>query len=135
MKRSVLRFIVLAVLVSISFPACVLPNFTAFLQEGKDEVVTVAADQLTLMWDAPASTIDHYTVFFRVHGMSDWVTLANVPADPLPEYTVAHATVGDGEFDFAVVAVDSADHWSSYHTSLDATAQPEGGWYVSWFVQ
>ena len=33
-----------------------------------------------------------------------------------------------------VVAVDASDQMSAYHTSLDDTADPKTGWYVSWDV-
>jgi hypothetical protein len=134
MKRVSLQFWLLAILLFTMLSACALPNCTVFLEAGKSEMVTVAADQVTLQWDPPPSAVDHYTVFFRVHGTPDWVTLADVPADPYPEYTVAHSVLGDGEFDFAVVAVDASDQWSAYHTSLDKTADPQTGWYVSWYV-
>jgi hypothetical protein len=88
-------------------------------------MVMIATEQLTLLWDAPLGAVDHYTVYYRVHGSSDWITLADVPAAPLPEYTAAHSVVGDGEFDFAVVSVDAAAQRSPYHTSLDTTAQPQ----------
>ena len=135
MKRNALRVLVLGAIVAITFPACILPNCAIFRQEGDIKLVSVTADQLTLQWDSPPSAVDHYTVFFRVHGTPDWVTLADVPAAPMPECTVAHTTLGDGEFDFAVVAVDASEMWSSYHTSLDVTAQPQSGWYVSWYAE
>jgi hypothetical protein len=134
MKRTTLWFLVMGPLILTMFSACILPNCTAFLHAGNSEMVTIAADQLTLQWDAPSTAVDHYTVYFRVHGTPDWVTLADVPEVPLPEYTVAHTVVGDGEFDFAVVAVDASDVRSAYHTSLDTTADPQTGWYVSWYV-
>ena len=135
MKRVSLQFWLLVILLFTMLSACVLPDCTVFLKQGKSELVTVTADKIVLLWDAPASAVDHYTVYFRIHGTSDWVELADVPADPNPEYTIQHSTVGDGEFDFAVVAVDAADLRSSYHTSLDTTASPQTGWYVSWYVE
>ncbi len=116
--------------------ACVLPDFSAFAgpTPDKGELVTITAEQLTLIWDAPLGAVDHYTVYYRVHGSSDWITLADVSAAPQPEYTAVHSVVGDGEFDFAVVSVDASAHRSAYHSSLDVTAQPKSGWYVSWYV-
>jgi hypothetical protein len=133
-KITGLWFLVVGPLMLTIFTACVLPNCTTFLDHGNSEMVAVAADQLMLQWDAPPTAVDHYTVYFRVHGTSDWVTLSDVPADPNPEYMVAHLVTGDGEFDFAVVAVDASDQMSAYHTSLDHTADPQTGWYVSWYV-
>ncbi len=114
--------------------ACALPDFSAFYDEIDSKRVSIASNTLTLQWDAPPSAIDHYTVYYRVHGSTDWIALADVPSDPQPEYTIQHSTVGDGDFDFAVVSVNASAQKSEYHTSLDSTAQPETGWYISWSV-
>jgi hypothetical protein len=97
-------------------------------------MVSITTEQLTLQWDVPMGAVDHYTVYYRVHESADWIVLADVPADPQPEYTAAHSAVGDGEFDFAVVTVDASAQRSAYHTSLDTTAQPQTAWYISWYV-
>jgi hypothetical protein len=118
--------------------ACVLPDFSAFTPPDNGgvngELVTITTGQLTLLWDVPLGDVDHYTVHYRVHGSSDWTMLADVPAAPQPEYTILHSVLGDGEFDFAVVTVDGAAQKSTYHTSLDTTAQPQTGGYVSWIA-
>lgn len=134
-RWSVLWLLVMGPFVIVTMYACVLPNCTVFLEEGKSEMVTVSADQIVLLWDPPASAVDHYTVYFRIHGTPDWVVLGDAAADPQPQFTVKHSDVGDGEFDFAVVAVDASAQMSAYHTSLDNTASPETGWYVSWYVE
>lgn len=134
-RWSVLWLLAMGPFMLAAMHACVLPNCTVFLEEGKSEMVTVNADQIVLLWDPPASAVDHYTVYFRIHGTTDWVVLGDAPAEAQPQYTVKHSVVGDGEFDFAVVAVDASAQTSAYHTSLDATASPETGWYVSWFVE
>mgnify|MGYP001045096978 CR=1 FL=1 len=48
--------------------------------------------------------------------------------------TVAAVAAEFGVYRFAVVSVDASDLRSTYHTSLDTTAQPQSGWYVSWDV-
>ena len=97
-------------------------------------MLLITTNTLTLQWDAPVSAMDHYTVYYRVHESTEWVALGNAPADPQPEYTILHSTVGDGEFDFAVASVNASAKTSDYHTSLDKTAQPENGWFVLWLV-
>lgn len=112
--------------------ACAFYDISSFFDNDDSEMVMITTDTLTLQWDAPTSPLDHYTVYYRVHGSTDWLALADVPAAPQPECTILHSVVGDGEFDFAVVSMNAADMMSDYHTSLDSTAQPDGGWYVSW---
>ena len=72
-----------------------------------------------------------YQVYFRIHGTADWVQLGEAPAAPAPQYTVLHTTLGNGEFDFGVIAVYDTSQ-SSRHTSLDASASPTTGWYLRW---
>jgi hypothetical protein len=112
--------------------ACVLPDFGSHVGGDESEMVSITTNTLTLQWDPPASAIDHYKVYYRVHGATDWLALGDVPSGPLPEYVILHSTLGDGEFDFAVVSVNASAMMSDYHTSLDGTAQPDSGWYVSW---
>ncbi len=95
--------------------------------------VPVTADTIILQWDASSGDVSHYTVYFRAHGASDWTELGDVPAGPAPEFTVPYSAMpGNGEYDFGVVAVGSTGQRSGYHTSLDPTASPQTGWYVSW---
>lgn len=112
--------------------ACSLPDFSL---SNSGEMIAIIADQATLQLDEPSGTIDHYTVCYRTHGSLNWIALADVPANPQPEYTVEHSVLGNGEFDFAVVAVDAAEQRSTYHSSLDITAEPQTGRYVLWFVR
>jgi hypothetical protein len=91
-----------------------------------------SAALITLLWNPPSGDPPvAYRVFFRIHGTADWVQLGEIPASPDPQYTVQHSTLGNGEYDFGVLAVyDSAQ--SSLHTSLDPSAEPTTGWYLKW---
>lgn len=124
--------------------ACPLYNPAAFIQHetapagqnqtGPDDVLSTAA-QITLEWDPPstgASSVASYAVSYRVHGASSWTVLATVPASSQPSYSVLHSAIGDGSYDFAVAAVDSTGTSSPLHTSLDPTADPTTGWYLTW---
>ena len=89
------------------------------------------ADQVVLAWDAPPGLVQSYRVYFRIHGETDWVLMEEIPAVPSPQYTVLHSTLGNGQFDFGVIAVYASDE-SAVHTSLDQTASPQTGWYLEW---
>jgi hypothetical protein len=116
--------------------ACALYNPTAFIKS-KDvpqEKLSEAA-QITLQWDPPASggsQVVSYAVSYRIHGTSPWQSLATIPAIAQPSYTVLRSVIGTGTFDFAVASVDSSGQTSPLHTSLDPTADPTSGWYLSW---
>ncbi len=89
----------------------------------------ITADQITLQWDPPTETPDHYDVFYRIHGASDWSELGQASQ---ADYTVLHSTLGNGQFDFAVASVNTQNVSSGLHSSLDQTAIPSTGWYVEW---
>ncbi len=115
---------------------CVLYDPTAFLK-GKaptadPQMVESSADPIILAWDPPASEVAKYIVSFRIHGESSWVPLGEVPAVPAPEFAVQYATLGDGDFDFAITAENASGEKSNVHMSLDPTAQPPSGWFLRW---
>ena len=96
------------------------------------EVKSVSTE-ITLAWDPPPTPIQSYELFFRIHDAADWYSLAaGLPDDPEPEYTVQHAAVGNGIFDFGVKAVNAEAVESSMHQSLETSAQPDTGWYLVW---
>ena len=148
--RSYLRTLlcVLAPLVLLPFCGCTVMSLMAFTYdkaeaedleggapEGEDPLgIGVFDPQVTLAWSPPPSEVDSYKLLMRVHGTTDWYVLAEaIAAAAEPEHTVLHSdpAVGDGDFDFGVVAVKDTDS-SLMHTSLDVTAQPDTGWYLSW---
>jgi hypothetical protein len=107
--------------------------------EGTDPgEIEITENSVTLAWDAPSQDIDFYRVLFRIHGAvppASWLVLEeNLSANPSPEYTVNNADVGNGIFDFGVVAKDmeAGTEESALHSSLDTTAQPDTGWYLIW---
>jgi hypothetical protein len=98
------------------------------------EKVLCSAAEVTLAWDAPPSEIATYKIFYRSHESGSWILFDEIPADDDPEYTLFHGDFGNGDYDFGVVAVDPETEESAMHTSLDDTAQPESGWYLSWVL-
>ncbi len=135
-------YLLLAVF-ALSLSACPLYNPAAFIQHqttngqqstGADDILSTAT-QATLQWNPPASgasQVASYVISFRTHGTSTWNSLATVPASTQPSYVVLRTAIGSGSFDFAVAAVSSTGATSPLHTSLDATADPTTGWYLSW---
>jgi hypothetical protein len=137
MKTKVRLLLVLCFFLLVSFlSGCVLYDPAAFVKAApataKAVMVESSADQITLLWDPPASEVTKYIVNFRIHEEKDWVPLGEVPAVPLPEFTVLYSQLGTGDFDFGVVAVNAANEKSNVHISLDPTAQPPTGWYLHW---
>jgi len=98
------------------------------------EKVLSSAEEITLAWDPPPSEIATYKIFYRSHESGTWILFDEIPADDNPEYTLYHGDFGNGDYDFGVVAVDTETAESAMHTSLDDTAQPETGWFLSWVL-
>jgi hypothetical protein len=96
------------------------------------EKVLCSTEELILAWDPPYSGITSYKIFYRSHESGSWILLDEIPADDDPEYILHHGDFGNGDYDFGVVSVDAETAESAMHTSLDDTAQPESGWYLSW---
>ena len=122
-------FFVLIVLVG-----CPLPTV-----DDPQQMIRVKSTILTLAWDPPvanpglgATSVSKYRIYYSNHGASEWVLLDEIDSTVNPQYTVSHGTLGDGVYDFAVSAVTSSGQESSYHTSMDAAANPMTGWYAWW---
>lgn len=98
-------------------------------------------DSIRLAWNAVTTDvngdptyIDHYNVYYRARGSTTWTFLGEAPDIQDPWYEIWHSDIGDGYWEFAVVAVDVNGNESGYHTSLDQNANPAGGWYLLWVV-
>ncbi len=137
-----LACIIFVIVVAFQFSGCALPDLGAFMKDTdsgqtkavQKQMVTWSADQLVLRWDPPVATVSNYNVYYRVHGTDNWTPLGEIAAVAEPRFTVQHSTLGNGSFDFAVVARNAEGLTSAYHTSLDLTADPSTGWYVSWQI-
>ncbi len=136
-RRSHFYFLlILLPLFLLSLFGCPLYNPAAFIEHKTDpDAISSKSTQATLQWNQPVSggsQVVSYTVSYRLHGSSTWILLATVPASSQPSFTVLRSVVGAGDFDFAVAAVDSIGTESPLHTSLDPTANPATGWFLSW---
>ncbi len=133
--------IIFVIVVAFQFSGCALPDLGSFMKDSDpgqtkavQKQITWSADQLTLQWDPPAQTVANYSIYYRTHGTSGWASLGEITAVPQPEYVIQHSTLGNGTFDFAVVAKNAEGDTSDYHTSLDSTAEPSTGWYITWQI-
>ncbi len=142
-KAKLPLFLIIASLLILIFSGCPLYTMAAFKQELEGEKpggqigadpIEVFSDQLqvTLAWDSPPSAVDSYKILFRMHGTEEWFLLNQIPAVPTPEIIIDHADLGNGMFDFGITAVDSGGLESVVHISLDVTAEPDTGWYLTW---
>ena len=141
-RRSLLNLFFICMTPFLLFVNCALPDFEEFSDEatagaagqkvGLPQEVSIGSEEITLTWDPPPSSIKEYKVLYRDHGTTGWTEKAVIPAVPSPEYTFYHADLGNGAFDFAVLAVDNDDNESAIHSSLDGTASPSSGWYIIW---
>ena len=114
--------------------ACEMPDFSALFGDSDQQKITSSAEEIVLEWDAPSqTTVALYDIYVRDHGTSNWETLGSIDAIPQPEYAVAYSTLGNGTYDFAIVALSIDSIRSNYHSSLDPTAQPDTGWYLAWY--
>ena len=87
-----------------------------------------------MQFPSPPLAVATYRVYWRPHVSGVWNLLVEIPATPHPALTIKHSDLGDGEYDFAVRAVDTNGGVSGFHSSLDASAIPFGGWYILWFT-
>lgn len=113
---------------------CDLPSSGAY-------PIRLGSPTITLAWDPPAVqpsfapfAPSSYRVYWRTHLGGVWHLLAEVPASASPSLLVRHSDLGDGAFDFAVRAINLRNAASRFHTSLDAEADPQGGWYLIWLI-
>lgn len=95
--------------------------------------VISSAESITLAWDPSPSAVTLYRLYFRIHDTSTWYSLPDsAEAVPSPEYKVSHTGIEPGPYDFGVKAVNAEDFESNMHMSIDATAEPDTGWYLIW---
>ncbi len=100
--------------------------------------IPVTADSISLSWDPPAGGlpgmlgVSSYRIYYRPHDTLAYTMIAEVPASSGTSYQLSHAAIGDGQFDFAVAAINGIGLSSDLHESVDWNAAPMGGWYIIW---
>jgi len=130
----------LLVFLSLCLSLVTLDNCGKSTEAGPDQIFR-NSKSIRLEWNAVTKDInggityiDHYNVYYRAHGATDWIFIDQVPDIQDPWIEIWHSDIGDGYWEFAVVAVDVNNNNSDYHTSLDQSAIPAGGWYLLWVV-
>lgn len=131
-RRAPAARVLATLLASVALAGCGFPE----LFHGEARQVEVKGQSITLAWDPPPAADRmgpaSYEVYVAPVGTTDWEFLAEVAASDNPRYRVRHSEVGSGRWVFAVRAIMADDRMSEYHASVDATADPIGGWYVYW---
>jgi hypothetical protein len=135
LKRLVLFLLVLMFL--LPGAGCKLPHVSWKEDEaaGEPDQYVVTNAEITLAWDPSPSEVVSYRLYYRNHGAEEWIFVAEVSSSDAPECTIAHASFGNGDFDFGVMAINDGAAESAIHTSLDTTACPLNGWYLHWEVE
>ncbi len=125
-------FIIFIFLLLVAFQNCQWMDY-------EPSKLVINTEYIQLEWDPPPVDEEYdflpvvsYKIYYRIHGMNDWILLDLIPAEQNPRYTVYHSEVGNGSYDFAVSAVYLSDIESLIHSSLDTSADPIGGWYIIW---
>jgi len=122
-------------LIGVVFSGCAMYDpsiFGALQDDSKPEKKMTSEAQITLAWDPPSTPVQSYNIYYRIHDEALWNLLAEIPAAAEPLYTISIDDLGPGTYDFGISAVDQDDNESALHTSLDITADPKSGWYLSW---
>ncbi len=107
--------------------------------DSEASMIRIKSATLTIAWDPPDVNphfsgyhASRYRIYYSEHNAGSWHLLDEIPATKNPEFTIGHSAMGDGVYDFAISAVTSGGQESSFHTSLDVSADPMTGWYVWW---
>ena len=101
--------------------------------------IIVKGSSFTLAWDSggpeipnnPNRAVD-YKVYYRAHGSYYWRFLMEVESTGSLECVITDKYIDYGRYDFAVSAVSEQGNESTFHSSLDRTANPFTGWYINW---
>jgi hypothetical protein len=91
----------------------------------------VAGESFTLAWDPAGGDVTGYEVYYRPHGSDSWTELGTTGTTDT-QFEVSSAILDYGTYEFAVAATIDGGGTTEYHTSLDATADPDSGWYLEW---
>jgi hypothetical protein len=98
------------------------------VEEPGPALIVVQNSEFTMTWNEGVGA-DEYRVYQRERGSGEWSLLESVVG--VPELTVNDSMLSYGEYEFAVTTVQDGVE-SGFHTSLDKTADPATGWYLSW---
>lgn len=124
--------VTLIALTSILLQSCPAP----FAGNAEASQITLKSSNAVLSWDPPHASHRFGPTAYRIYcskrGSGGWMYLGEIAATESPSYTVKYEDLGSGLWTFAVRAVYPGRGVSNLHSSLDATADPFGGWYVNW---
>lgn len=113
--------------------SCTNPAISRVTGNDEPEIeVVYTKPSLTLAWHSDeGSSENSYNVYYKSHGNAYW-SLLDRTLNSSPVFTIEYSQLGEGSWDFGVSMVDIHGVESEIHSSLDTTAVPETGWYVTW---
>jgi len=94
--------------------------------------ILVVDPEFTLAWDYDQESTGAYSVYYREYETLQWSIL--VEGLMVPSLNIDSSILEYGEYEFAVSFTPENGEESELHTSLDATALPDTGWYLVWEV-
>ncbi len=98
------------------------------------EEISYSETSMTLEWDYDSdSSVDYFNLYHKTHDSTVWLLLDSTE-NSIAEFSVEYSVLGSGSWDFGVAAVDFDGSESEIHSSLDTTADPDTGWYLTWNV-
>lgn len=119
--------LIIAVLIGCRFD---IPSRYSIDATDPAQKLTRSGVEFALEWDDDSGNTAYYRVFSRIRGAREWELLATGLSSPT--LVITREALAYGEYEFAVGKVDRGGSESPLHTSLDADAIPETGWYLEW---
>ncbi|MBN2656306.1 MAG: hypothetical protein JXR86_04540 [Spirochaetales bacterium] len=106
------------------------------LIQSNDRIVEIIKTdrEITLEWESYSDSDVSYNLYFKIHGSPLWRSLDTV-YNGTPRFSLSISRIGEGSWDFGVSAVDSEGYESEIHSSLDYSADPAAGWYLTWMEE
>ena len=94
------------------------------------QLLVVRGENFTLAWDGGPEPVAEYRAYTRQHGTVEWTQIA--AGLEAASISIDTTILAYGVYEFAVSSVAADGTESDLHTSLDPTADPGTGWYLSW---
>jgi len=139
-----LKFVIFFTIIPfvIIMTTCTIPTITKkvydtenLLCENTTQEIFYTKESITLEWDYTRDTlVSSFNLYYKEHGRSLWTLLDSTATTTTntAEFTIEYNQLGEGSWDFGVSSVEYGGAESEIHSSLDPTASPDTGWYLTW---
>lgn len=137
MKRVLKKNVIISISgIFLSMTLCQRDN--ALLHSDNNACIQIGTqkDSITITWenDTINNTIESegvkgFNVYYRQHGTNEWMFYNKVDENTC---VIKKDLTGEGCLNFAVCSKSEKGTVSDLHSSLDSTAEPSCGWFLSW---